>query len=112
MARLRITSGVIIALFSISAAFAANTNPCFLSKTEVKRQPCKTSQKLVPERLIKVKPLNEVKATERPSQQNNAVKAPSADTFEAIIAPFIKAVSPHFYDQIIRKDPRPATAQT
>lgn len=110
MIKLIILSGFFLALLSATICYAANGKPCVILKSDTKKQACKTSEKLIPEKLLKIKSINEVKTFEKPSgTPASSVKSPStADTFESLIAPFLKAVSPHFYDQIIKRDQKSA----
>lgn len=114
MIKLIYTCGFFLFLLSATICYAANGNPCVVYKSDIKKQPCKTSERLIPEKLLKVKFLNESKASEKPvSAPANSVKNPSsADTFESLITPFLKAVSPHFYDQIIKRDQKSAPVRS
>ena len=100
-------------IFSLSArvSYAANGKPVSIEKADAKKQTCKTSEKLIPEKLLRIKPLD-VKSPEKPQAASSTKTPAAANTFETLITPFIKAVAPHFYDQIIKKDPRPSTAQS
>ena len=101
-----IITGVFFVLLSATICYAGNGKPCMLLKSETKKEAYKSSEKLIPEKLFKIKSSNESKGLEKPSTiPSDPVKNSStADTFESIIAPFLKAVSPHFYDQIIRRE--------
>jgi hypothetical protein len=106
MAKLILVCSFFLFVFSAGICFATNEKPLIAEKTELKKQACKTSEKLIPEKLLRVKPLD-LKAAERPPQSGTSLKTPSpANTFETLITPFIKAVAPHFYDQIIKKQPK------
>ena len=89
--------------FSLPAlnGYGANKNPLQEEKASTANKTCKTSEKLIPEKLLKVKPMPELKSSVKPS----ASKPPAAaDTFQSLIAPFLKVVSPHFYEHIIKRD--------
>lgn len=104
MAKLILVCGFFLLVFSASICLAANEKPCAIEKIEAKKQACKTSDRLIPEKLLKIKSLD-LKAAESPAQSGSSAKVPSpANTFETLITPLIKAVAPHFYDQIIKKE--------
>ncbi|MBC7912485.1 MAG: hypothetical protein H7Y07_00030 [Pyrinomonadaceae bacterium] len=109
MVKLLSVSAFILSCFTATLTYAAGEKPCVVERAEAKKQPCNTSEKLIPEKLLKIKPFTEVK----PSQRPVSLKAPaSADTFESLITPFLKTVAPHFYDRIIRRDQKSATVQS
>ncbi|MBC7912956.1 MAG: hypothetical protein H7Y07_02435 [Pyrinomonadaceae bacterium] len=109
MAKVLILCGFCIFLLSATYTYAANGKPCLLEKLAEKKIACKTSEKIIPEKLLKIRALNELKVLEKPIIQPSAS---AADTFESLIAPFLKAVTPHFYDQIINRGKKPSQVQS
>jgi hypothetical protein len=98
--------GLLLFVFSVSISYASVCGEGARAKQAVKRhQPCKTSEKLIPEKLLKIKPFSDRldKSGALPSNLNKKAPA-SADTFESLIAPFIKSVAPIFYDHIIKRE--------
>jgi len=89
-------------LFASTIAYASNPKACpatTFSKgckavaTLCKLKTCKHSSAS--------KPVN--KAPGKTSNSGSTNSSP-ADTYENYIAPFIKAIAPHFYDRILKKD--------
>ena len=112
MIRLLLTCSFFMFAVSVTVCYAANEKPCTVEKIAAKKQACKTSQQLIPEKLLKIKPYSDLKSSEKliPAPENRAVDA--ADTFESLIAPLLKAITPHFYDQIIKRDKKVLQAQS
>ena len=108
MIRFIITGAVFFVLLSATICYAGNGKPCMILKFDTKKEACKTSKKLIPEKLLKIKSINQSKSLERPSVVPSDKSSSAAETFESLIAPFLKAVSPHFYDQIIKREQKVA----
>jgi len=114
MARLTYVFNILMLVFFAASTYAANGKPSVIEKIELKKNTGKTSQKLIPEKLLKIKQAGELKIIERAFQEqaspgSNNKQPNAADTFESLIAPFIKVVAPHFYDQIIKRDQKAIT---
>ncbi|MBC8053611.1 MAG: hypothetical protein H7Y13_11160 [Sphingobacteriaceae bacterium] len=109
MAKLIFTCGFFLFVFSVSISYASNGKPSTIEKTD-RKQACKTSERLIPEKLLKIKPLD-FKTSEK-SSAASAKSPATANTFETLITPFLKAVAPHFYDQIIKKEQKPSPVQS
>lgn len=109
MIRSIIPGFIFLILLSATICYAGNGKPCVILKSDTQNRACKTSEKLIPEKLLKI---NESKRLEKPSTVTSGTDKTSstAETFESLIAPFLKAVSPHFYDQIIRREQKNASS--
>ena len=112
MTKLLLTCGCLLFICSVSVSYAANVKPCVFDKTDSKKHTCKTLDKIIPEKLLKIKPLDYLKATERSNQPGTVKAHAPANTFETLITPILKAMSPHFYDQIIKRDSKSTSVQS
>ena len=84
-------------LLSVTVCYASNERPRAIERL-VSKPSSKLSEKAVSEKLLKVR------SVEKQSAAPHIIKTPNAaDTFESLIAPFLKVMTPRFYDQIIKK---------
>jgi hypothetical protein len=99
-----LTFYLITMLLAISAVvYAGNPKECTASK--ISKTYCKTIATLCKLKTCKThishKPLQKMQEKSNPA---GSVSPSPANTFETIIAPFIKTIAPHFYEQILKKE--------
>jgi hypothetical protein len=111
MAKCLVTCGLFVFILSVTVCYAATVNPCLIEKG-IKKQLSKNTEKITPTKLPGKLPVKPESIESIQNQSSPAIKNSNpADTFESIIAPFLKAVTPHFYDQIIKRE-KSATANS